>query len=136
MEFEIPNTCCCYVICLRNTVKCKSIGNFLTTTRYCRRNCKIFSGLPKLSLYISIKCPASNQISLQVREMLRAGDTNGSRMLGLMTDQFLQDPRLVLWRSQVEGSNFDIDIRQYSQHHKHLGKRAFTQNNYNYNQAF
>ena len=44
--------------------------------------------------------------------MLRAGDTNGSRMLALMTDQFLQDPRLVLWRSQVEGSNFDIDTQQ------------------------
>ena len=53
----------------------------------------------------------------QVREMLRAGDTNGSRMLGLMTDQFLQDPRLVLWRSQVEGSNFDID-NQYSQYNQ------------------
>ena len=36
----------------------------------------------------------------QVREMLRAGDSNGSRMLALMTDQFLQDPRLILWRSQ------------------------------------
>ena len=60
--------------------------------------------------------------------MLRAGDTNGSRMLALMTDQFLQDPRLVLWRSQVEGSNFYIDTQQYSQH---LGKRAFTLNNYN-----
>ena len=32
--------------------------------------------------------------------MLRAGDSNGSRMLALMTDQFLQDPRLILWRSQ------------------------------------
>ena len=60
--------------------------------------------------------------------MLRAGDTNGSRMLALMTDQFLQDPRLVLWRSQVEGRNFYIDTQQYSQH---LGKRAFTLNNYN-----
>ena len=37
---------------------------------------------------------------VQVREMLRAGDSNGSRMLALMTDQFLQDPRLILWRSQ------------------------------------
>ena len=48
--------------------------------------------------------------------MLRAGDSNGSRMLALMTDQFLQvmimmlmmmmtnrflqDPRLILWKSQ------------------------------------
>ena len=36
----------------------------------------------------------------QVREMLRAQDSNGSRMLALMTEQFLQDPRLLLWRSQ------------------------------------
>ena len=32
--------------------------------------------------------------------MLRAQDSNGSRMLALMTEQFLQDPRLLLWRSQ------------------------------------
>ena len=36
----------------------------------------------------------------QVREMLRAGDSNGSRMLALMTGQFLEDPRLLLWKSQ------------------------------------
>ena len=32
--------------------------------------------------------------------MLRAGDSNGSRMLALMTGQFLDDPRLLLWKSQ------------------------------------
>ena len=37
---------------------------------------------------------------VQVREMLRAGDSNGSRMLALMTGQFLEDPRLLLWKSQ------------------------------------
>ena len=42
----------------------------------------------------------SNLNTCQVREMLRAGDSNGSRMLALMTDQFLQDPRLILWKSQ------------------------------------
>ena len=36
----------------------------------------------------------------QVREMLRAGDTNGSRLLALMTGQFLEDPRLTLWKAQ------------------------------------
>lgn len=36
----------------------------------------------------------------KVREMLRARDSNGSRMLTLITDQFLADPRLVLWKSQ------------------------------------
>lgn len=32
--------------------------------------------------------------------MLRARDSNGARMLILMTEQFLQDPRLALWRQQ------------------------------------
>ncbi|OWR55388.1 hypothetical protein KGM_212890B, partial [Danaus plexippus plexippus] len=35
-----------------------------------------------------------------VREMLRAQDSNGPRMLMLMTEQFLSDPRLLLWRNQ------------------------------------
>ena len=36
----------------------------------------------------------------QVREMLRARDSNGSRMLMLITEQFLADPHLILWKSQ------------------------------------
>lgn len=36
----------------------------------------------------------------QVREMLRARDSNGARMLTLITEQFLADPRLVVWKSQ------------------------------------
>lgn len=32
--------------------------------------------------------------------MLRARDSNGARMLTIMTEQFLADPRLILWRSQ------------------------------------
>lgn len=39
----------------------------------------------------------------QVREMLRMRDSNGARMLILMTEQFLQDPRLALWRQQGAG---------------------------------
>ncbi len=35
----------------------------------------------------------------KVREMLRAQDSNGARMLTLITQQFLHDPRLVLWKS-------------------------------------
>lgn len=31
--------------------------------------------------------------------MLRAQDSNGARMLTLITEQFLNDPRLVLWKS-------------------------------------
>lgn len=32
--------------------------------------------------------------------MLRAQDSNGARMLTLITEQFLSDPRLQMWRSQ------------------------------------
>lgn len=32
--------------------------------------------------------------------MLHARDSNGARMLTLITEQFLADPRLVVWRSQ------------------------------------
>ncbi|XP_053438492.1 zinc finger SWIM domain-containing protein 4 isoform X2 [Nycticebus coucang] len=39
----------------------------------------------------------------KVREMLRMRDSNGARMLILMTEQFLQDPRLALWRQQSAG---------------------------------
>ncbi|XP_004389770.1 zinc finger SWIM domain-containing protein 4 isoform X2 [Trichechus manatus latirostris] len=39
----------------------------------------------------------------KVREMLRMQDSNGARMLILMTEQFLQDPRLALWRQQGAG---------------------------------
>lgn len=39
----------------------------------------------------------------KIREMLRMRDSNGARMLILMTEQFLQDPRLALWRQQGAG---------------------------------
>ncbi|KAM9094262.1 zinc finger SWIM domain-containing protein 4 isoform X1 [Sarcophilus harrisii] len=39
----------------------------------------------------------------KVREMLRMRDSNGARMLILMTQQFLEDPRLALWRQQGAG---------------------------------
>ncbi|XP_066203676.1 zinc finger SWIM domain-containing protein 4 isoform X1 [Saccopteryx leptura] len=42
-------------------------------------------------------------VPVQVREMLRMRDSNGARMLILMTEQFLQDPRLALWRQQGAG---------------------------------
>ena len=40
------------------------------------------------------------RVRVQVREMLRARDSNGARMLTLITEQFLSDPRLILWKSQ------------------------------------
>ncbi|XP_006804825.1 zinc finger SWIM domain-containing protein 6 [Neolamprologus brichardi] len=39
-------------------------------------------------------------LSLQVREMLKMRDSNGARMLTLITEQFMGDPRLALWRQQ------------------------------------
>ena len=39
-------------------------------------------------------------ILLQVREMIRARDSNGSKMLMMITEQFLNDPRLLLWKTQ------------------------------------
>ncbi|XP_052129793.1 zinc finger SWIM domain-containing protein 5 [Frankliniella occidentalis] len=41
-----------------------------------------------------------NSLFAKVREMLRARDSNGARMLTLITEQFLSDPRLILWKSQ------------------------------------
>uniref|UniRef100_A0A182TV67 Uncharacterized protein n=1 Tax=Anopheles melas TaxID=34690 RepID=A0A182TV67_9DIPT len=40
-----------------------------------------------------------NSLFGKVREMLRAQDSNGARMLTLITEQFLSDPRLVLWKN-------------------------------------
>lgn len=44
--------------------------------------------------------PSSSSWSLQVREMLKMRDSNGARMLTLITEQFMGDPRLALWRQQ------------------------------------
>lgn len=35
--------------------------------------------------------------------MLRMRDSNGARMLTLITEQFMADPRLSLWRQQGTG---------------------------------
>lgn len=48
-------------------------------------------------------CHAADQLTsmfAKVREMLHARDSNGARMLTLITEQFLADPRLAVWRSQ------------------------------------
>lgn len=47
---------------------------------------------------------------LQVREMLRVHDKNGSRMLKLITEQFLEDPRLHIWKQQ--GTSMNDKCRQ------------------------
>uniref|UniRef100_A0AAY5KBU0 ZSWIM4-8 C-terminal domain-containing protein n=1 Tax=Esox lucius TaxID=8010 RepID=A0AAY5KBU0_ESOLU len=44
-----------------------------------------------------------NSMFAKVREMLRMRDSNGARMLTLITEQFMADPRLSLWRQQGTG---------------------------------
>ncbi|XP_038626975.1 zinc finger SWIM domain-containing protein 4 isoform X1 [Tachyglossus aculeatus] len=46
----------------------------------------------------------------KVREMLKMQDSNGARMLILMTEQFLADPRLTLWQQQ--GASMTDKCRQ------------------------
>uniref|UniRef100_A0A673AT38 ZSWIM4-8 C-terminal domain-containing protein n=1 Tax=Sphaeramia orbicularis TaxID=375764 RepID=A0A673AT38_9TELE len=46
-----------------------------------------------------------NSMFAKVREMLRMRDSNGARMLTLITEQFMADPRLSLWRQQGAGMN-------------------------------
>uniref|UniRef100_A0A8B9VB95 SWIM-type domain-containing protein n=1 Tax=Anas zonorhyncha TaxID=75864 RepID=A0A8B9VB95_9AVES len=41
-----------------------------------------------------------NLLFAKVREMLKMRDSNGARMLTLITEQFMADPRLALWRQQ------------------------------------
>ncbi|GAB1298537.1 Zinc finger SWIM domain-containing protein 6 [Apodemus speciosus] len=41
-----------------------------------------------------------NLLFSKVREMLKMRDSNGARMLTLITEQFMADPRLSLWRQQ------------------------------------
>uniref|UniRef100_A0A3Q2P1V4 Zinc finger SWIM-type containing 6 n=1 Tax=Fundulus heteroclitus TaxID=8078 RepID=A0A3Q2P1V4_FUNHE len=41
-----------------------------------------------------------NLLFSKVREMLMMRDSNGARMLTLITEQFMGDPRLALWRQQ------------------------------------
>ncbi|XP_039094561.1 zinc finger SWIM domain-containing protein 5 [Hyaena hyaena] len=51
-----------------------------------------------------------NSMFAKVREMLRMRDTNGARMLTLITEQFMADPRLTLWRQQ--GTSMTDKCRQ------------------------
>lgn len=50
-----------------------------------------------------------NSLFAKVREMLRAQDSNGARMLTLITEQFLSDPRLVQWK--MNGSSMNDKCR-------------------------
>ncbi|XP_049987884.1 zinc finger SWIM domain-containing protein 5 [Alexandromys fortis] len=51
-----------------------------------------------------------NSMFSKVREMLRMRDSNGARMLTLITEQFMADPRLTLWRQQ--GTSMTDKCRQ------------------------
>ncbi|XP_075267676.1 zinc finger SWIM domain-containing protein 6 isoform X2 [Opisthocomus hoazin] len=51
-----------------------------------------------------------NLLFAKVREMLKMRDSNGARMLTLITEQFMADPRLALWRQQ--GTSMTDKYRQ------------------------
>ncbi|KAM6362893.1 zinc finger SWIM domain-containing protein 6 isoform 2-T2 [Pluvialis apricaria] len=51
-----------------------------------------------------------NLLFAKVREMLKMRDSNGARMLTLITEQFMADPRLSLWRQQ--GTSMTDKYRQ------------------------
>ncbi|KAK7895508.1 hypothetical protein WMY93_020833 [Mugilogobius chulae] len=51
-----------------------------------------------------------NLLFSKVREMLKMRDSNGARMLTLITEQFMGDPRLALWRQQ--GTSMTDKYRQ------------------------
>lgn len=77
---------------------------------------------PSFSSYFVMMC--SHQLlpllMCQVREMLRMRDSNGARMLTLITEQFMADPRLTLWRQQ--GTTMTDKCRQLWDE---LGKSAY-----------
>ncbi|KAG0717590.1 Zinc finger SWIM domain-containing protein 5 [Chionoecetes opilio] len=56
----------------------------------------------------------------KVREMVRARDSNGAKMLTMITEQFLNDPRLLLWKTQ--GTPMTDKCRQ---HWDHIGETSF-----------
>lgn len=58
--------------------------------------------------------------SLQVREMERARDSNGAKMLTMITEQFLNDPRLLLWKT-----NGNPMSEKNRQHWDQIGKPGF-----------
>lgn len=72
------------------------------------------SPAPLLSSYPTfLWCVVTNPLPFlmcQVREMLRMRDSNGARMLTLITEQFMADPRLTLWRQQ--GTSMTDKCRQ------------------------
>ena len=98
------------LICLREltTMEANSLTlcsvKYVTMNRYCQEpNCQPMNKcFPAIYFQTFTKtltilfCYFS-----QVKEMLKAKDSNAARMLRLITEQFLADPRLPIWRSQV-----------------------------------
>lgn len=75
--------------------------------------CLDTSSSPPLPSPAFLWCAVTNPWPLlmcQVREMLRMRDSNGARMLTLITEQFMADPRLTLWRQQ--GTSMTDKCRQ------------------------
>ena len=50
--------------------------------------------------FINFNILVQKNIMLQVRELLRVNDANGVRLLAIITDQFVADPKLVIWKAQ------------------------------------
>lgn len=72
-----------------------------------------FSSCSSPSYPTFLLCVVTNPspfLMCQVREMLRMRDSNGARMLTLITEQFMADPRLTLWRQQ--GTSMTDKCRQ------------------------
>lgn len=65
---------------------------------------------PSPSPLCTVQLQSLAVLVLQVREMLRMRDSNGARMLTLITEQFMADPRLTLWRQQ--GTSMTDKCRQ------------------------
>lgn len=83
----LPCLCITACGCLSVHSPCKSVCINYTSVRVCVCVC------------VTV-LPVSSSLLLQVREMLKMRDSNGARMLTLITEQFMADPRLALWRQQ------------------------------------
>lgn len=79
-----------------------------------------------MRLNVARTCSHMVLCAVQVREMLKMRDSNGARMLMLITEQFMGDPRLAMWRQQ--GTTMTDKYRQlwdelgktHTNTHKHI----------------
>lgn len=79
----------------------EQVKSYLSQGSYCNINKPLNALFAKVIFRFLSNCLFIIASLSQVKEMLRAKDSNGARMLRLITEQFLADPRLPVWRSQV-----------------------------------